>query len=191
MALDNERETALKNIVETWTGEGATSDFVAPSPCQNCPLVKMKACAWHEYHTNKQSDEFIGWDVTYVPCDKVLALPSVIRREAILLKNAMPESKRERAAQFKDILLGYSGETFNHFGFYFDHLELCPWEILNVLDSKNELVGGDVACSWIGAFLDWAEREPVLVNKKTYERLRLIHIVVGIQFPHLVNHIVK
>ncbi|MBN8648977.1 MAG: hypothetical protein J0L55_13575 [Caulobacterales bacterium] len=191
MSTDNERETALKNIVETWTGEGVANDFVAPSPCHDCELAKIKGCAWHEYHTNKHSEEFIGWDVTYLPCNKVLTLPSVIRREAIVLKTLMPLSKRYRASQFGDILIAYRGETFNHFGYYFDHLELCPWEILNVLNPKNELVGGDVAASWIGVFLNWAKREPVLVNKKTHERLSLIYLVIAIKFPQLINQVVK
>ncbi|MCA0371410.1 MAG: hypothetical protein LCH83_01085 [Proteobacteria bacterium] len=191
MNKDNERETACKKPAEFLADENEISHFVAPSICHECPLAKIKSCAWHEYHSNKHTDEYVGWDVTYSPCEKVLTLPSVIRREAIVLKTLMPSSKRYRASQFKDILNDYEGETFNHFGYYFDHLELCPWEIFNVLNPKNELVGGDIAASWIGVFLNWAEREPILINRKTHERLSLIYLVIAIKFPHLINHIVK
>ena len=127
-------------------------------------------------------------DFIYIPPIEILTLPSVIRRMAMILKNLMYCSRQKRAKQFKDIIAAYDGDVFNSKELWFDHHDLCPWEILGIIDSENELKG-DISAWWIGAFLRFADKEPALITKKNLSRYELIYLVIAIKFPHLIPKI--
>ena len=127
-------------------------------------------------------------DFIYIPPAETLVKPSVIRRMAMVLKNSMYCSRHKRAQQFKDIITSYEGDVFNSKEFWFDHHDLCPWDILGIYREDDDLYG-DTSAWWIGAFLRFADKEPALITKKNLSRYELIYLVIAIKFPHLIPKI--
>lgn len=127
-------------------------------------------------------------DYIYIPPAETLVKPSVIRRMAMVLKNSMYCSRQGRARQFKDIITAYDGDVFNSEELWFDHHDLCPWDILGVYREDDDLYG-DISAWWIGAFLRFADKEPALITKKNLSRYELIYLVIAIKFPHLIPKI--
>lgn len=128
-------------------------------------------------------------DEIRIPSFEILSRPSVVRRMAIVLKNLLFVSRRERPAQFMDILNSFDGDVFGADSIFIDHTELDPWVILGFLDESG--LKGDPSGWWIGAFLRWAEREPLLKTKNMKSRLELIYLVIAIKYPNLISRILQ
>lgn len=127
-------------------------------------------------------------DFIYIPPIEILTLPHIIRRMAMVLKNLMYVSRQERAAQFRDVLLSFEGDVFDSNEIWFDHHELCPWDILGIYREDDDLYG-DISAWWIGAFLRFADKEPALITSKNSCRYKLIYLVIAIKFPNLIPRI--